>query len=111
MRLTGATGEPFVMFSNDSIVGATTAVRTTAIPDTGRKVYYRGYLIHGEIPGVCYVIYGRNEFGQVAELGAASAFPSAMRWVDRHAAEMRRMVPVAVNGPAHSVAVGLRPAA
>ena len=86
------------MFSNASIVGATTAIRTTAIPSRGRKVYYRGYLIHGEIPGISYVIYGRNEFGQVAELGAAQSFPSAMRWVDRHAAEMRRLTPVDTQG-------------
>ena len=99
------------MFSNGSIVGATTAVRTTTIPDTGRKVYYRGYLIHGEIPGVCYVIYGKNEFGQVAELGATRSFPSAMGWVDRHAAEMRRTMPVAVDGPVYSDARRLWPAA
>lgn len=82
------------MFSNSSIVGATTAVRTTTIPDTGRKVYYRGYLIHGEIPGICYVIYGRNELGQVSELGAARTFTSAMRWVDRHCTAMQRPMPV-----------------
>ena len=82
------------MFSNVSLVGATTAIRATAIPDCGRKVYYRGYLIHGEIPGISYVIYGRNEFGQVAELGAAQTFPCAMRWVDRHAADMLRLTPV-----------------
>ena len=89
------------MFSNGSIMGATTAIRTTTIPDCGRKVYYRGYLIHGEIPGISYVIYGRNEFGQVAELGAARTFPSAMRWVDRHSDQMRRMIPVDTQGPAH----------
>ena len=99
------------MFSNASIVGATTAVRTTAIPDSGRKVYYRGYLIHGEIPGVCYVIYGRNKFGQVAELGAASTFPSAMRWVDRHASEMRRPMLVGTQVMPGSTANELRAAA
>ena len=86
------------MFSNGSIMEATTAIRTTSIPDTGRRVYYRGYLIHGEIPGISYVIYGRNEFGQVAELGAARTFPSAMRWVDRHANQMRRLMPVDIQG-------------
>ena len=35
-----------------------------------------------------------HEFGQVAELGAARTFPSAMRWVDRHCAEMQRPMPV-----------------
>lgn len=111
MRLIRATGECSIMFSNASIVGATTAVRTTTIPDSGRKVYYRGYLIHGEIPGICYVIYGRNEFGQIAELGAARTFPSAMRWVDRHASEMRRPMPVANPGAPGSVANQLRAAA
>ena len=90
------------MFTNTSIMGATTAIRTTTIPDSGRKVYYRGYLIHGEIPGISYVIYGRNEFGQVAELGAARTFPSAMRWVDRHSTQMRQMMPVDTQGPACS---------
>ena len=99
------------MFSNASIVGATTAVRTTTIPDSGRKVYYRGYLIHGEIPGICYVIYGRNQFGQLAELGAARTFPSAMRWVDRHSSEMRRTMPVATPRTACSDASHLPAAA
>ena len=99
------------MSSNGSIVGATTAVRTTTIPNHGRKVYYRGYLIHGEIPGVCYVIYGRNEFGQVAELGATRNFPSAMRWVDRHFAEMRRLMPVDVDSPVRTDASELPAAA
>lgn len=99
------------MFSNASIVGATTAIRTTAIPDTGRKVYYRGYLIHGEIPGVCYVIYGRNEFGQVAELGASRTFSAAMQWVDRHSTQMRRMIPVDAAGPVPNTFGELRAAA
>ena len=99
------------MFSNASIVGATTAVRTTTIPDSGRKVFYRGYLIHGEIPGICYVIYGRNEFGQVAELGAARTFPSAMRWVDRHCAEMRKVIPVDIAAPNQPTASELPAAA
>ena len=90
------------MFSNSSIVGATTAIRTTAIPVCGRKTYYRGYLIHGEIPGISYVIYGRNQFGQVAELGAARTFRSAMRWVDRHSTQMQRVMPVDTQGPACS---------
>ena len=99
------------MFSNDSIVGATTAIRATAIPDCGRKVYYRSYLIHGEVPGICYVIYGRNEFGQVAELGAARNFGAAMRWVDRHAAEMRKVMPVDIAAPAQATASELPAAA
>jgi len=92
-------------------MGATTAIRTTTIPDCGRKVYYRGYLIHGEIPGISYVIYGRNEFGQVAELGAAQTFPSAMRWVDRHASDMRRLTPVATRSMPYSATDDLPAAA
>ena len=78
-----------------SIMAATTAVAAAAIPDCGRKIGYRGYLIHGEIPAICYIIYGRNDFGQLAELGTVSDFAAAMRWVDRHIAEMARMLPVA----------------
>ena len=99
------------MSSNISIVGATTAVRTTSIPNHGRKVYYRGYLIHGEVPGVCYVIYGKNEFGQVAELGATRNFPAAMRWVDRHSTQMGQLMPVDVGGPVRSHVTDLPAAA
>ena len=98
------------MFTNASIMGATTAIRTTTIPDRGRKVYYRGYMIHGEIPGMSYVIYGRNQFGQVAELGAARTFESAMRWVDRHSFQMGSVMPVDTQGPAGAPA-GHLPAA
>ena len=49
---------------------------------------------HGEIPGICYVIYGRNASGRLAELGSVSDFPAAMRWVDRHLAQLRRILPV-----------------
>lgn len=90
-----------MMSSNDSIVGATSAVRTAAIPDSGRKVYYRSYLIHGEIPGLCYVIYGRNGLGQLAELGTVRDFRAAMEWVDRHRYEMRRLMPVAEARPVY----------
>ena len=99
------------MFSNASIMGATTAIRTTTIPDRGRKVYYRGYMIHGEIPGVSYVIYGRNRFGQVAELGAARNFEAAMRWVDRHSTQMGQLMPVDTQGPSPAPASQLRTAA
>lgn len=90
-----------MMSSNGSIVGATTAVRTTAIPDSGRKVYYRSYLIHGEIPGLCYVIYGRNGLGQLAELGTVRDFRAAMEWVDRHRYEMRRRLAVSDVAPVY----------
>ena len=77
-----------------SILAGTDADAAAAIPDGGRRIAYRGYLIHGEIPGICYVIYGRNARGWLAELGTVSDFPAAMRWVDRHLAELRRILPV-----------------
>lgn len=85
--------------SNHSIVGATSALRATVIPDSGRKVYYRSYLIHGEVPGLCYVIYGRNELGQLTELGTVRNFCEAMAWVDRHRCEMRQSIPVVEAQP------------
>ncbi len=97
--------------NNGSIVGATSAVRTTVIPDSGRRVYYRSYLIHGEIPGLCYVIYGRNRLGQLAELGTARDFRAAMEWVDRHRYEMRRLMPVAEPRPLYPDAGNLPAAA
>lgn len=93
--------------SNGSIVGATSAVRTAPIPNSGRKVYYRGYLIHGEIPGLCYVIYGRNELSQLAELGTVRDFRAAMEWVDRRRDEMRRLIPVTNSRPVYRKTCGL----
>ena len=82
------------MVNDSSIIGATTAVKTVRIPSRGKKVYYRGFLIHGEIPGLCYVIYGRNDFGQIAELGTAEGFTAAMRWIDRHILAISQPMPV-----------------
>ena len=99
------------MTKQGSIVGATTAVKTVRIPDRGRKVYYRGFLIHGEIPGLCYVIYWPNELGQLAELGAADGFFTAMRWVDRHMVEMAKLMPVPAVESGYTEMGGLRAAA
>ena len=77
----------------NSVINATHAVATSRIPAGGRRISYRGYLIHGEVPSICYVIYGRNGFGQLTELGAARSFPDAMRWVDTHIANMQAMIP------------------
>ena len=84
------------MTSNNIVTSilAGTDADTAAIPSGGRRIAYRGYLIHGEIPGICYVIYGRNAGGRLAELGSVSDFPAAMRWVDRHLAQLRRILPV-----------------
>ena len=84
------------MTSNNIVTSilAGTDADAAAIPDGGRRIAYRGYLIHGEIPGICYVIYGRNAGGRLAELGSVSDFPAAMGWVDRHLAQLRRILPV-----------------
>lgn len=81
------------MSVQSSVLAETTALTTAAIPEAGRKIGYRGYLIHGEIPGICYAIYGRNPAGRLAELGAVSGFKAAMRWVDRHIAELEGIMP------------------
>ena len=99
------------MTKQGSIVGATSAVKTVSIPNRGKKVYYRGFLIHGEIPGLCYVIYGNNDLGQLAELGAADGFFAAMRWVDRHMAEMAKLMPAPAANPEYTERDGLRAAA
>ena len=84
------------MTSNNIVTSilAGTDADAAAIPSEGRRIAYRGYLIHGEIPGICYVIYGRNAGGRLAELGSVSDFPAAMRWIDRHLAQLRRILPV-----------------
>ena len=77
----------------NGIIDATHAVATSPIPAGGRRISYRGYLIHGEVPSICYVIYGRNGFGQLTELGATRSFPDAMSWVDKHVTNMEGMIP------------------
>ncbi len=77
----------------NSVINATHAVATSRIPAGGRRISYRGYLIHGEVPSICYVIYGRNGLGQLTELGATRSFPDAMSWVDKHVANMEGMIP------------------
>ncbi len=81
----------------NSVIDATHAVATSRIPAGGRRISYRGYLIHGEVPSICYVIYGRNGFGQLTELGATRSFPDAMRWVDKHLANLVGMIPAGVQ--------------
>ena len=78
----------------NSLINATHAVATSRSPAGGRRISYRGYLIHGAVPSICYVIYGRNGFGQLTELGATRSFPDAMSWVDKHVANMEGMIPV-----------------
>ena len=84
--------------THNSVINATHAVATSRIPAGGRRISYRGYLIHGEVPSICYVIYGRNGFGQLTELGATRSFPDAMLWVDKHLGNMRGMIPAGMPG-------------
>ena len=81
----------------NSVINATHAVATSRIPAGGRRISYRGYLIHGEVPSICYVIYGRNGFGQLTELGATRSFPDAMLWVDKHVTNMQSMIPAGMQ--------------
>ena len=84
-----------------SMMEATHAVVTAPIPSGGRRIPYRGYLIHGEVPGICYVIYGRDRYGQLTEVGNTRNFADAMQWIDRHVHELQRFIPV-VGKPATS---------
>ena len=77
--------------NTNSVFSATAAVTTVPIPAGGRRIHYRGYLVHAEIPSICYVIYGRNSLHQLTELGTVRSFMNAMRWVDRHLNEMREL--------------------
>ena len=67
---------------------------------TGRRIAYRGYLIHSELPRACYVIYGRTAAGIVSELGVAARFADAMVWVDRHISALRNTSATAFPMPA-----------
>ena len=98
--------------SRTSMMQATHAVAASPIPPGGRRIPYRGHLIHGEVPSICYVIYGRNNFGQLVELGSARSFADAMRWVDRHLEQVERLLPVIGDAPAgHAPADDFRAAA
>ena len=80
--------------NTESVFNVRNAVTTTAIPGHGRKITYRGYLIHGEIPSISYVVYGWNKTGQLSELGVARSFPESMQWVDGHIEQLRRRQPI-----------------
>ena len=46
----------------------------------GKNIFYRGYVIHEDVPSVCYTIYDRRP--ERAELATAGASREAMKWVD-----------------------------
>lgn len=46
----------------------------------GRNIYYREYVIHEDVPKVCYTIYDRRP--DRVELATAGTSREAMKWVD-----------------------------
>lgn len=46
----------------------------------GMNIYYRGYVIHEDVPSICYTIYDRRP--ERAELATVGASRQAMQWVD-----------------------------
>ena len=48
------------------------------------NLYYRGYVIHQDIPSICYTIFGRRPHRM--ELGSRWTAREGMRWVDQHLA-------------------------
>ena len=52
------------------------------------NLFYRGYVIHQDIPSICYTIFSRRP--QRVELAACGTSREAMQWVDLH---MMRWMP------------------
>ncbi len=46
----------------------------------GMNIYYRGYIIHEDVPAICYTIYDRRP--DRVELATAGTSRAAMQWVD-----------------------------
>ena len=46
----------------------------------GRNVFYRGYVIHEDVPAICYTIYDRRP--NRTELATVGNSRQAMKWVD-----------------------------
>jgi hypothetical protein len=46
------------------------------------NLFYRGYVIHQDIPSICYTIFSRRP--ERVELAACGTSREAMRWVDLH---------------------------
>ena len=47
---------------------------------TGRNIYYRGYVIHEDVPTICYTIYDRRP--DRTELATVGTSREAMKWID-----------------------------
>jgi hypothetical protein len=46
----------------------------------GRNIFYRGYVIHEDVPTICYTIYDRRP--ERTELATVGKSREAMKWVD-----------------------------
>jgi len=46
------------------------------------NLFYRGYVIHQDIPSICYTIFSRRP--ERVELAACGTSREAMQWVDVH---------------------------
>ncbi|MCY4366497.1 MAG: hypothetical protein OXE17_09780 [Chloroflexi bacterium] len=46
----------------------------------GMNIYYRGYVVHEDVPKVCYTIYDRRP--DRVELATVGTSREAMKWVD-----------------------------
>ena len=49
-------------------------------PARGMNIFYRGYVIHEDVPKVCYTIYDRRP--DRTELATVGTSREAMKWVD-----------------------------
>ena len=46
----------------------------------GKNIFYRGYVIHEDIPAICYTIYDCRP--DRVELSSVSSAREAMQWID-----------------------------
>jgi len=46
----------------------------------GKNIYYRGYVIHEDIPAICYTVYDCRL--DRVELTSATTAMEAMQWID-----------------------------
>ncbi len=49
------------------------------------NIFYRGHLIHEDIPAICYTVYGRRP--RRTEIAACGTSAEAMQWVDREVSD------------------------
>ena len=55
----------------------------------GRNIFYRGYVIHEDVPTICYTIYDRRP--ERKELATVGTSREAMKWVDSRIAIEKKL--------------------